>query len=295
MAKAIAKCTCSKCGKDFEVIKNFYSRKEAMSFEEWMESNPSPICPECRKAIEDAAIDERSADMPELTGTEKQIAWARKIRLSVIEALDRLAKEELIDAEGNPHAEGLRIYKLAIADLIAEHTDSAWWIENRNAVDVNWFWTALMNPAIEKHSNTAEEATETPEEATTETSEELARAYIEEICLENTMAATDVQTFCARCRHMDAKEYAYAARRMQERGWAAPSDPEAFAAAYNAILDKMDSMRQYLRDEDMHRRHEHMLWMIACGSNTTNIINRKLSSYPRLVAELEARGIKIED
>lgn len=161
MAKAIAKCTCSKCGKEFEVVKNFYSRKEAMSFEEWMESNPSLICPDCRKAIEDAAIDERSAGMPELTGSEKQIAWARKIRLSVIEALDRLAKEELIDAEGNPHAEGLRIYKLAIADLIAEHTDSAWWIENRNAVDVNWFWAVLMNPAIEKHSNTAEEATKT--------------------------------------------------------------------------------------------------------------------------------------
>lgn len=295
MAKAIAKCTCSKCGKEFEVIKNFYSRKEAMSFEEWMESNPSLICPDCRKAIEDAAIDERSAGMPELTGTEKQIAWARKIRLSMIEALDRLAKEELIDGDGNPHAEGLRIYKLAIADMIAEHTDAAWWIENRNAVDVNWFWAALMNPAIENHSNTAEEATETTEEATTKTSEELARAYIEEICIENTMAATDAQTFCARCRRMDDAEYAYATRRMQERGWAAPSDPEAFAAAYNAILDKMDSMRQYLREEDMHRRHEHQLWMIACGSETSNIINRKLSSYPRCLAELEARGIKIED
>ena len=40
------------------------------------------ICPDCYKAEQNAIIDEEAANynLPELEGTDKQVAWAKKIR-----------------------------------------------------------------------------------------------------------------------------------------------------------------------------------------------------------------------
>lgn len=86
MARAIAKCTCAKCGEKFEKVHFGYNRKDADQWKEWAEENCT-ICPDCWRKLqqeEDAAkaaeIIERFS-LPEITGkSEKQIKFANDLR-----------------------------------------------------------------------------------------------------------------------------------------------------------------------------------------------------------------------
>ena len=66
------------------------------------------ICSECYKKIQEekrkeqeAKLEEKSAGLPELEGTEKQVAWAKKIRLEKIEQLTEVLS---IKFRGKPEA-----------------------------------------------------------------------------------------------------------------------------------------------------------------------------------------------
>lgn len=97
MAKAKVTLTCSRCGSEFEWTKSCKSRKEADSAEEWALANVL-VCPDCwkkaKQAKEQAAEDKKLnniisvRELPELKGTEKQIAYAEILRERY------LAKEE---------------------------------------------------------------------------------------------------------------------------------------------------------------------------------------------------------
>lgn len=123
MAKATVECTCPKCGRTYTKTKICYNRSEAESWEAWMREYYDGLCSDCyaeqRKAEEAAKTDAANAGLPELTGSEKQVAWAKKIRAGLVE----LFKRSL-----NPCYD-------PVATVANLPTDARWWIENRYDID----------------------------------------------------------------------------------------------------------------------------------------------------------------
>lgn len=135
MAMANVKLICKTCGNEFTWSKKCYSRRGADSSEAWARDNIT-LCPECAaKAYCEAeaakhaeAVNGLSVELPEnLTGNEKQIAWAKDIR----EKYALMIQREYI----NEAYDDLRVYYVKVLDvIIAENTSAKWWIDNRNSL-----------------------------------------------------------------------------------------------------------------------------------------------------------------
>lgn len=90
MARAIAECTCAKCGANFEKVQFRPNRKMADEWKEWAEENCT-TCPDCwqkekqeKDAAKSAEIIERFS-LPEITGkSEKQIKFAADLRTKLL-------------------------------------------------------------------------------------------------------------------------------------------------------------------------------------------------------------------
>ena len=66
--------------------------------------------------------------LPTLTkGTEKQIAWAEKIRKEQMELLVKGCEQTLVDAEGDAELAAKMMEKLQLA----ARKNAVWWIEHR--------------------------------------------------------------------------------------------------------------------------------------------------------------------
>lgn len=132
MAKARATCTCKTCGATFtqEAIKR--NRSEADSWEAWAAENID-TCPGCfraqqqkEKELEAAA---RSSQLPQLQGSEKQVAWANAIRNKMISE-NQVAKG-IIDGEfQNPDGSVLTFRQAKEIWSVGEFTP-----ENKKTVD----------------------------------------------------------------------------------------------------------------------------------------------------------------
>lgn len=140
MAKARATCTCATCGKTFEVTAYKSNSREARKFEEWAEANITE-CRDCEQkrlaekyAAENAMAAKAAADKdwPELTGSEKQIAWANTIREAGMTEL--LRKLGLAKKHTDYTGEMDRISDIAVREMI-NNTKASWWIDNRNYID----------------------------------------------------------------------------------------------------------------------------------------------------------------
>lgn len=129
MAIASVTIKCSKCGKEFEHRRKRYNRSDANDYEAWAAENIT-LCPDCyrkqKRAAEEAHDKEltKDIDFAPLTGSEKQIAWAEKIRTH---ALARLY--EIYDGDIDPE-----IVELLTRTIV----DSRWWIDNREEVDYDY-------------------------------------------------------------------------------------------------------------------------------------------------------------
>lgn len=111
----------------------------------------SGLCPECYQKYLEEERDrknqeaaEKSAEMelPELTGTEKQVAWANTIRIKKVdifnEGIERISKaleERGLDRIPGESI-GIREVSDAVDHFVREHTDAKWWIEHRED-DIN--------------------------------------------------------------------------------------------------------------------------------------------------------------
>lgn len=109
MAKATVTCTCCECGKSFAASKILASRDQANNWEEWAKSNIIE-CDECKEKARQAEREEankkaaesaKEFELPELTGSEKQVAWANTIRVGyyteyskVVDGYTKLTKEQ---------------------------------------------------------------------------------------------------------------------------------------------------------------------------------------------------------
>lgn len=86
MAMATAKCTCEKCGEEFEIYKKCYNRRDADEFEEYAAAHYTE-CRKCYRARVAAANADKAKtviekyNMPTITGvSEKQINYANTLR-----------------------------------------------------------------------------------------------------------------------------------------------------------------------------------------------------------------------
>uniref|UniRef100_A0AAU8B759 Phage protein n=1 Tax=Dulem virus 39 TaxID=3145757 RepID=A0AAU8B759_9CAUD len=82
MAKAIANCTCAKCGTKFKREGYGHNRAEADRWQEWAEANMT-MCGDCYKAEREKASEEKANKylLPEINGkSEKQINYALSLR-----------------------------------------------------------------------------------------------------------------------------------------------------------------------------------------------------------------------
>jgi hypothetical protein len=101
MARVKIILVCEECGQEFTHIHNCYNRDAADSYEEWAKENIT-VCPECYKKAQrskervqedataenvDSWIKSEGFELSDLAGTEKQVAWAKKIRLNGINCL----------------------------------------------------------------------------------------------------------------------------------------------------------------------------------------------------------------
>lgn len=113
---------CEKCGKEF-TVELFGKNKDR----EWKLEHFTWKCEECYKAEKQAEIEKKSEGLPELTeGTEKQIAWAKKLRIDAIKTV-----KEWFDDEDEKEKLDAAIKKLTT------ETSAVWFINNRdNIVDL---------------------------------------------------------------------------------------------------------------------------------------------------------------
>ena len=125
MAKASIEVTCSECGKTYKVEKKCSNRREADEFESWVASQDQHLCSECygkmmakkrqeERDAENKKAAENSKDLPPLSGSEKQIAWATTIRAK---ALEKFKTE----------------FRICVAK---QRLESKWWIDHRFCTNV---------------------------------------------------------------------------------------------------------------------------------------------------------------
>ena len=136
MAIAKANCTCSACGKTFEVRVSRSNSREARSFEKWAEENITE-CDDCKAAriraaheAENRKAAEAALEMgyAELIGTEKQIAWANTIRQKAMNEL----RETFLDPECPEKYLYRRLSFAGISHVLLRQRQAAWWIEKQN-------------------------------------------------------------------------------------------------------------------------------------------------------------------
>lgn len=151
MARVKITLTCADCGSTFEHIHYCRNSREAASYEAWAAENIT-VCPDClRKAKQEKELqqinDEAAAlELPELTGTEKQVAWAKKIRHDLLaeakqyrytvewmrQVIAAGKVDELfaaIKATAETHPRNSQLVQ-AVYKAITEQS-AKWWIENR--------------------------------------------------------------------------------------------------------------------------------------------------------------------
>jgi len=115
--------------------------KDRESKKEWLER--SGVCPECYKAKKDeerkqadVVAAEKNATRPALKGSEKQIAWAEKLRAYNYDIFVAAKKrgEEAMAGGHNPGDAEKQIFDFVVA--AGNCTSAKWWIDNREAIGV---------------------------------------------------------------------------------------------------------------------------------------------------------------
>jgi hypothetical protein len=109
------------CGHS-DTIQLYGPNKERTRKIEWLERDG--LCPECYKAKMEQQAVKKSNEMglPELVGSEKQVAWAKKIRLDMI---DRLQDSTTGRAYGCPEKLEVLLNQFGKESVIAERISAA--------------------------------------------------------------------------------------------------------------------------------------------------------------------------
>lgn len=139
MAKATIECTCPECGAKHTWSVICHNRREADNWEQYHADDTDRLCPACyakqqaakraeeREAENKAAAEKAGAlGLPELSGTEKQVAWATTIRQQAIDSA-------LMESAGRTSAGMTDKGRAFVAGVIAKMSAEAkWWIDHRD-------------------------------------------------------------------------------------------------------------------------------------------------------------------
>lgn len=82
------------------------------------------------------------SELPELTGSEKQVAWATKIREKVRKMFDNFQWPD-------EQSEEVALLQNAIDELFERHTDSRYWIDNRD--QIHGWWSKQAGDIAREH------------------------------------------------------------------------------------------------------------------------------------------------
>lgn len=93
----------------------------------------SCLCPACDKAEDQAVCEAVEAEMglPVLSGSEKQVAWARDIRAEKVKAAAELIEKSRPAAEAQGKVEQYEQRAAAVMQALCEIAQAKWWIEQR--------------------------------------------------------------------------------------------------------------------------------------------------------------------
>lgn len=122
---------CPICGKHFSVIKPADCTMPEVKWNTWAYKRYI-VCPDCaaNHSVQIAAV-QRGIDalrLPDLTGSEKQIAWATDIRQKFVEA----SREHLLRVIVKFPAGYTAQYLSRAGEILAKQTSSGWWIDNQH-------------------------------------------------------------------------------------------------------------------------------------------------------------------
>lgn len=117
--------------------------KERESYIEWARDNK--LCPECyekeraaarQKQNEDAQNDAMLNHYPQLTGSDKQIAWANTLRMKAVEEVKGRIEEIVSIKQMQDDMAGL--LQQVLNNAVQSQTDSKFWIDNRFDFGSGW-------------------------------------------------------------------------------------------------------------------------------------------------------------
>lgn len=119
-----------KCGHEvvYQLYGKFEDRERKAAYYETLD------CPECRRRheLEQAETNAQADNLPELKGSEKQIAWAMSIRNKWMGLVSNLIAQVNANTNANPQLK--EKFMAAITSRKGE-TSAAWWIDNRYSID----------------------------------------------------------------------------------------------------------------------------------------------------------------
>ena len=100
---------------------------------EWLASR---VCSDCyRKQLANNAA-ETNKNLPQLTGSEKQIAWAESIRAKANKSISPILDQIKTNSSNNPHVAEIAA---SVVDDLFNKTNSSFWIDNRfESFDLTW-------------------------------------------------------------------------------------------------------------------------------------------------------------
>lgn len=117
-----------KCGHEENV--NLNGRQNSQSYADWLAAG---ICKECYQAqkLADRKAYNETEGLPELTGTERQVAWADKIRYEMYKEIKNILNVYYED-EGKPEFLG----------WLKGQAEAKFWIDNRDKEpgEIIYYW-----------------------------------------------------------------------------------------------------------------------------------------------------------
>lgn len=127
MAKAEVTLICSDCGASYIRTKICANRKDANSWESWVQTHSrGDVCADCYRRRQRAAAQQKadtmeaSDELPVLIGSEKQISWARTIRANIIEKVNQYM-------DGHKPTDNYTEFR----KWLVGQNKASWWIDNR--------------------------------------------------------------------------------------------------------------------------------------------------------------------
>lgn len=128
MAKASVKLICEVCGGTFIWSRQCGNREEANRVEKWARESIT-VCPQCsfeaKRKLENEKAKEKTEklSLPQLEGSEKQIAWANTIRLKFVEVYE---EENVLTARR--YVSRCNVFE----SILRSETQATFWINKRN-------------------------------------------------------------------------------------------------------------------------------------------------------------------